>query len=123
MPLYHWHVLRVLHNPRYAGAFCFGRTHTRKRVDGTITIEKLPREEWTVLLPDAHPGYITWEQFEANLKRLRDNAQAHGAERRKSPPREGPALLQGMVVCGICGHAGSSMFLTRAGPQSRVRIQ
>jgi hypothetical protein len=69
-----WHVLQALHNPRYAGAFCFGRTRTRKRVDGTITIETLPREEWTVLLPGAHPGYVTWEQFEANVKRLRDNA-------------------------------------------------
>lgn len=117
VPLYHWHVLRVLHSPRYAGAFCFGRTHTRKRVDGTTTIEKLPREEWTVLLPDAHPGYVTWEQFEANLKRLRDNAQAHGAERRKSPPREGPALLQGMVVCGACGHRMTVRYHTRQGVQ------
>lgn len=116
-PLYHWHVLRALHNPRYAGAFCFGRTHTRKRVDGTIMIETLPREEWTVLLPGAHPGYVTWEQFEANLKRLRDNAQAHGAERRKSPPREGPALLQGMVVCGVCGHRMTVRYHTRQGIQ------
>ena len=117
VPLYHWHVLGVLHNPRYAGAFCFGRTHARKRVDGTIAIEKLPREEWTVLLPDAHPGYVTWEQFEANLKRLHDNAQAHGADRRKSPPREGPALLQGMVVCGVCGHRMTVRYHTRQGIQ------
>ena len=52
---------------------------------------------------DAHPGYITWEDYEENLRRLRENAQAHGVERRKSPPREGPALLQGQVICGICG--------------------
>lgn len=116
-PLYHWHVLRALHNPRYTGAFCFGRTRTRKRVDGTIAIESLPREEWTVLLPGAHPGYVTWEQFEANLKRLRDNAQARGAERRKSPPREGPALLQGMVVCGVCGHRMTVRYHTRQGIQ------
>jgi hypothetical protein len=117
VPLYHWHVLRTLHHPRYAGAFCYGRTHTRKRVDGTVAIERLPREEWTALLPDAHPGYITWEQFEANLKRLRDNALAHGAERRKSPPREGPALLQGMVVCGVCGHRMTVRYHTRQGIQ------
>jgi DNA invertase Pin-like site-specific DNA recombinase len=117
VPLYHWHVLRTLHHPRYAGAFCYGRTHTRKRVDGTVAIETRPREEWTALLPDAHPGYITWEQFEANLKRLRDNALAHGAERRKSPPREGPALLQGMVVCGVCGHRMTVRYHTRQGIQ------
>ena len=116
-PLRHWRVLRVLHNPRYAGAFFFGRTHTRKRVDGTPVTERLPREQWTVLLPDAHPGYITWDQFEANQKRLRDNAQANGAERRKSPPREGPALLQGLVVCGVCGNRMTVRYHTRKGVQ------
>ena len=101
--LRHWRVLRVLHNPRYAGAFVFGRTRTHKRPGGNIKLEWLPREEWMVLLADAHPGYIAWEQFEVNQRRLRDNAQAHGAQRRKSPPREGPALLQGLAVCGVCG--------------------
>src|SRR5262249_26842574 len=51
----------------------------------------------------AHEGYITWEEFEQNVQRLRDNAQAHGAERKKGPPREGPALLQGLAVCAQCG--------------------
>ncbi len=115
--LLHWRVLRVLHNPRYAGAFSFGRTHTHKRVDGTVEIKSLPREEWTVLLLDAHPGYISWEQFEANLRRLRDNAQAHGSERRKSPPREGPALIQGLVVCGRCGNRITVRYHTRKGEQ------
>lgn len=113
--LRHWRVLGVLHNPRYAGAFCFGRRKTRKRVDGTVEVKPLPREEWTALLLDAHPGYISWEQFEANLKRLRDNAQAHGSERRKSPPREGPALLQGLVVCGRCGRRMTVRYHTRRG--------
>jgi hypothetical protein len=110
-------VLRVLHNPRYAGAFCFGRTHTYKRPGERIEIAVLPREEWIALFPDTHPGYITWEQFEANLARLRDNAQAHGAERRKSPPREGPALLQGLAVCGVCGRRMTVRYHTRKGRQ------
>jgi hypothetical protein len=37
-------------------------------------IETLPRNEWAVLLPEAHPGYIGWERFETNQKRLRGNA-------------------------------------------------
>jgi DNA invertase Pin-like site-specific DNA recombinase len=115
--LRHWRVLRVLHNPRYAGAFCFGRTHTHKRPGERIEIEVLPREEWIALFPDTHPGYITWEQFEANLARLRDNAQAHGCERRASPPREGPALLQGLVVCGVCGRRMTVRYHTRKGRQ------
>ena len=60
--------LRVLHNPRYAGIYCFGRTRRRKLVGGAMEFRKLPREQWTVRLPDAHPGYITAEQYEANLR-------------------------------------------------------
>jgi hypothetical protein len=71
-------------------------------VDGSISFTKVPREQWT-LFKDVHPGYISWAQYEQNLQQLRDNAYANGHDRRKSPPREGPALLQGLVVCGVCG--------------------
>lgn len=59
-------------------------------------------EQW-VLVPGMHAGYITWEEYETNQRRLQENAQAHGADRRRSPPHQGPALLQGIVICGICG--------------------
>jgi DNA invertase Pin-like site-specific DNA recombinase len=98
----HSRTLHILHNPRYAGAFVFGRSRTRNNPNGGTSYPRLPREQWT-LLKNAHPGYISWEQYEENLRRLRENAQAIGADRRKSPPREGPALLQGLVVCGVCG--------------------
>lgn len=55
------------------------------------------------LVPGMHAGYIPWEEYETNQRRLQENAQAHGADRRRSPPRQGPALLQGIVLCGICG--------------------
>jgi DNA invertase Pin-like site-specific DNA recombinase len=116
-PLRHWRVLRVLHNPRYAGTYFFGRSRTRKRPGDSIEVKALPREEWIALLPDAYPGYLSWEQFEANLGRLRDNAQAHGSERRQSPPREGPALLQGLAVCGVCGRRMTVRYHTRQGRQ------
>lgn len=96
-------VLQVLHNPRYAGAFFFGRTRTRTWPDGSKRSRLLPVEEWLVLLPNHHEGYISWEEFQDNRRRLRETAQAQGADRRKSPPREGPALLQGLVICGVCG--------------------
>ena len=95
--------LSILHNPRYAGAFFFGRTRTRKKVDGGTQTKRLPKEEWHTLLPGVHKGYITWEEYEDNQRRLRETAQAYGADRRKSPPREGPALLQGLIMCGRCG--------------------
>ena len=102
-PLRHDHVLATLHNPRYAGAYCYGRRrHQRDPDGGTRTIVK-PRDEWTVLIPDAHPGYITWEQFDTNQATLSANAAAHGQDRKAGPAREGPALLQGLVICGQCG--------------------
>jgi len=97
--LAHHRVLQILHNPRYAGVFFFGRFRTRKRADGTMKYEKLPVEECQVIKKDAHEGYISWQEYQENLRRLRENAQAHGLDRRQSPPKEGPALLQGLVIC------------------------
>ena len=101
--LEHSHALRILHNPRYAGAFVYGRSRTRKTVDGKPMVKHLTRDQWGIFLPGVHPGYISWDEYERNQKRLRENAQALGADRRKSPPREGPALLQGLIICGQCG--------------------
>ena len=58
--LNHWRVLRTLHNPRYAGAFVYGQRRTRKTPDGRTTTRQLPREQWTSLIHDQHPGYLTW---------------------------------------------------------------
>lgn len=66
--LEHSRVLRILHNPRYTGAFVYGRTHTRKTVEGGWVIEDVPREEWEVLIRGAHAGYIDWEEYEQNQR-------------------------------------------------------
>ncbi len=102
--LLHSRALWLLHNPRYAGAFFYGRTCQRHDLHGSSRYQKLPREEWTVFLPGAHAGYISLEQFEENQRKLRENSQAHGSDRKRSYPREGPALLQGIVLCGRCGN-------------------
>ena len=99
----HSRMLQVLHNPRYAGAFVYGRQRTRRRPDGSTRMQVLPRSEWQFVIPGAHRGYIDWERFEANQQRLLDNSRAYGIQRRSGPVREGPALLQGRVLCGLCG--------------------
>ena len=114
-PLRHWRVLRTLHNPRYAGAFAYGRSRQRRTADGRITTEALPREKWTALIPDAHPGYISFARFEENQRLLAANARAHGAERANGPAREGPALLQGIAVCGRCGRRMTVRYHRRGG--------
>ena len=115
MALAHWRVLRTLHNPRYAGAFAYGRRRTAKTPDGRTTVHDVPREQWTALICDAHPGYISFEQFETNERVLATNAQAHGAERAAGPAREGPALLQGLAVCGRCGRRMTIRYHQRRG--------
>lgn len=99
----HCQVLRILHNPRYAGAFVFGRHHIRRTVDGHYRVVAVPQQQWQMLIPAAHPGYLSWEDYQQNQQRLRENAQAIGSDRRRSPTREGPALLQGLILCGRCG--------------------
>jgi len=101
--LEHGRVLEILHNPRYAGAFVYGRRRQSRTATGRSRYRRLVREEWKVFLPDAHPAYITWQEFERNQGTLRTNAHGYGTDRRLSPPREGIALLQGLVVCGRCG--------------------
>ena len=111
----HSQVVRILHNPRYAGAFVYGRTHTRKTVDGRTRVIRAPRDQWDTLIPGAHAGYLSWEEYEQNQKRLHESAQAIGADRRRGAPREGPALLQGVVVCGRCGNRMTVRYHSRQG--------
>jgi DNA invertase Pin-like site-specific DNA recombinase len=114
-PLAHHVVLRVLHNPRYAGAFTFGRHRDIRLPGGKLSRTVLPREEWISFIPGAHPGYITLAQYDANRARLAANAAAHGSDRAAGPPREGPALLQGIIICGTCGQRMTVRYHQRRG--------
>jgi DNA invertase Pin-like site-specific DNA recombinase len=93
----------ILKNPRYAGAYYYGRQRHRRKVDGSYTYFMVPQDEWIALIKEAHPAYISWDQYEQNLRQLRKNAVAYNNVDRKTPPREGPGLLQGLAVCGKCG--------------------
>lgn len=108
----------VLHNPRYAGAYAYGRRGRRRDgVEGRGRMVSRPREEWHTLILDAHAGYISWAEYEENLDRLRQNQRAT-PENRRCAPREGPALLQGLAICGVCGARMSVRYQgTRERPQ------
>jgi DNA invertase Pin-like site-specific DNA recombinase len=108
--------LATLHNPRYAGAFCFGRTRSWTDADGKWHCQHLPQQQWRFLKKDAHPGYLSWEDFEAHQQQLLANQQAHGGgERKAGAAREGPALLQGLVLCGKCGQSMTLRYHHRQG--------
>ena len=101
----HSQILFILHNPRYAGCFVYGRSRTRKLPDGKAHHTKLPMEEWLVRIPEAHAGYIDWNEYCRNQETLKRNRTAFSLRvGRQPPPRGGLALLQSRVICGHCGH-------------------
>lgn len=93
----------LLRHPIYAGAYTYGRrpTDPRKKVAGRPATGRTVAkpEQWEVLLKDHLPAYISWAQYERNVQQLDNNTvQALGT------PRNGPALLSGILVCGRCGN-------------------
>jgi DNA invertase Pin-like site-specific DNA recombinase len=103
-PLTYKRTLVVLHNPAYAGAYAYGRrawSRRRKPREKWKQREvRMPREEWTVLIWDILPGYISREEYEENQRRLAANRPERG---RSGAVRSGAALLSGRVLCGLCG--------------------
>lgn len=94
----------VLKNPIYAGAYAYGRRQVdrRKKQPGRPSTGRVTRlqPDYHVLIPDHHPAYITWDQYERNVSRLEAN-RAHGET--PGAVRDGASLLAGLVTCGTCG--------------------
>mgnify|MGYP000576739241 CR=1 FL=1 len=102
-------VLHILKNPRYAGMYFYGRTRQRSGVPS----QTFPAEHWKVKIPNAHPGYISWEQFEIHQQILRENCPHMRSNAVGLPPREGVALLQGLLMCGRCGRRMTMRYSSR----------
>jgi len=100
-------VHNILTNPIYAGAYAFGRTTSRVSVaDGRKRIRRgvhRPMAEWDVLIKDHHEAYISWDEFERNLKTIANNATGMTSALARGAAREGELLLPGLVRCGHCG--------------------
>jgi DNA invertase Pin-like site-specific DNA recombinase len=116
-PLVHARVTNILLNPAYAGAYVFGRHQSSKKVGpaGEITSRSrpVPQDAWRVMIPDHHEGYVSWEQFVANRARLAANRT--NVDVLPGPAREGLCLLQGVLVCGCCGHRISVRYQGNGG--------
>jgi len=113
----------ILRNPIYAGAYAYGRRQTdpRRQQPGrpaTGRTPLLPPEQWQVCLRDRLPAYISWEQYEHNQMRL--NANRDGQTIR-GEPRNGSALLGGLIVCGHCGYRMSVQYGQSAQGRSYAR--
>jgi excisionase family DNA binding protein len=112
-PIYNT-VLHVLTNPVYAGAYAFGRTETRVRIEAgrkrVVHGARRGREQWQVLITEHHEGYIDWSTYEHNQRVIADNTNMKG-EMARGALRQGEALLAGLLRCGRCGrklHVGYS---------------
>lgn len=93
----------ILTHPLYAGTYRYGRLQTdprRKkpgqRGSGRVAVEP---EQYHALIPDHCPAYITHERFERNQRIIRQNRVLASS---KGPPREGAALLGGILFCARC---------------------
>jgi DNA invertase Pin-like site-specific DNA recombinase len=108
-------VRNILQNPAYAGAYVYGRRQkdpSRCRTGSGRGTVKVAVGDWAVCLQAAHPGYIGWEEFMANQRRMADNV-SHYEAGHHGAPRRGSALLQGIAICGRCGRR---MCLRYTGP-------
>ena len=104
-------LIRLLHNPTYAGAYVYGQweydTFDRSPTNGEARVHSRPLEDWPVCLRDAYPAYLTWEQFVQHQETLRSNGYGFG---KRGAARRGKALLQGIAYCGRCGARMSVLY-------------
>jgi hypothetical protein len=97
-------VVRILRNPAYAGVYVFGRWEysgdRRSAKTGKVLPHQVPVAQWPVKIDAHHAAYLSWEEYVKNCERLHQN---WNGEETRGVAREGNALLQGIVDCGICG--------------------
>jgi len=107
----------MLHNPVYAGYYAYGRRQVepRRKVPGRPSTGRVVKDssEWLVLLPGRLPAYITPQEYEANVARMAANRQTAATP---GAPRDGSALLSGLLRCGRCGgHRMTVRYHDRSG--------
>ena len=115
-------IMGILRHPIYAGAYAFGMHRHGKLNPATGRTEGgtwfVPPEEIPVLLRDRLPAYISWDRYLANQERIKQNRSLHATQ---GTPKRGAALLQGLVVCGKCGHRMSTHYKAAARPNYYCR--
>ena len=112
-PLDTGRLLDILHNPRYAGAYVYGRRRAVHKPGSRETYVDLPRSDWQVLIKDAHPGYISWDEFERNEATLQTNIPEWAT--RRTRPNTSKPILQGRALCGRCGSRMEVVYDERGG--------
>jgi DNA invertase Pin-like site-specific DNA recombinase len=111
-------VLSILQNPCYAGAYVFGRYQRRLEISAEGEVRKhvqiVDPAAAKVCLLEHHERYITWDEYMKNRKRLEKNRPPRAGTTLGGPPREGSALLQGLLLCGKCGRGMSVNYRSQS---------
>jgi hypothetical protein len=78
----------MLSKPIYGGAYTYGKTESTvpyEQGEPRASSRRRPREEWLAGIPQAHEGYVSWEEFE----RIRQTMAANT----RGWDRAGPVIL------------------------------
>jgi hypothetical protein len=125
LPVYNT-ILHILTNPTYAGAYAFGRTGSRVSIEAgrkkVVRGFKKERKDWEVLISNHHEGYLSWADYERNLRLIADNANGKNPMSRGAL-RRGEALLAGLLRCGHCGRKLHVAYSGKDGNTGRYHCQ
>ena len=125
LPVYNT-ILHILTNPIYAGAYAFGRTGSRVSIEAgrkkVVRGFKKERKDWQVLISNHHEGYLSWADYERNLRLIADNANGKNPMSRGAL-RRGEALLAGLLRCGHCGRKLHVAYSGKDGNTGRYHCQ
>lgn len=118
----HSRITAILHNPTYTGTYVYGRRRSLPVIEAgqivRVKTQQLPQEEWKVMIHACHPAYISWEEYLENSEQLTRNHTAGVSDGQLGIPREGSALLQGLVICGRCGRRMSPRYYGTGGKRA-----
>jgi DNA invertase Pin-like site-specific DNA recombinase len=112
-------VYRILTNPVYAGAYAYGKTEWKSHYEqgqARRGVRRKPRDQWLALIPDSHEGYISWERFQRIEQMLAEN---YNRSDRVGAPKQGAALLAGLLRCARCGRKLTVAYTGRTGDMLR----
>ena len=101
-------IREILRNPAYTGTAYFGKTGSseglrdriyrvkgKKRERPVRPRKYLPRENW---IPISIPQIIEKQEFDLAQEKLANNKNLSSRNTHE------PSILQGLLVCGLCGH-------------------
>jgi len=103
----------IIKNPLYAGIYAYGKQQVQYTAGGRKK-KTVPKEQYHAWLPNSHPAYISEAQFEENNSRLAENSSPRPDIGHGGAVREGPGLLQGIALCGVCGKKMSVNYCGRS---------